>query len=204
MIRLPFLIVFSLLFLTSFLGASLAADSPSISKNNIIYGKFSQQRFLSGFDTPFNSQGEYYLLPGKGIIWDLIHPFQSRLIITSTRMTQIVDQKEEDIQGASEVARLIVDLITPLLSSNLSALDKNFIVSEISPKGATHTWSLNLIPKSETLNLVITDITASGGDELKQIIIRKKDNDKDIIQFSEQVTNQIGDQDVLKLFGSEG
>ena len=58
------------------IGAPAAqAQSLGLAGGEVLRGRFTQQRFLQGFNAPLISSGSFIVAPGRGIVWRGEAPF---------------------------------------------------------------------------------------------------------------------------------
>ena len=87
-----FLLIFAFLLTASTVQAQ---EQPiKLKENEVLSGTFSQKRFLSGFNHPIASEGEFYFNKNKELIWKTTSPFETELRINKTGMSQTVDGQE--------------------------------------------------------------------------------------------------------------
>ena len=70
-------------------GPALAAGPvPQLLKSGeILRGHFVQDRQLAGFAKPLRTEGTFVLVPGRGLIWRALTPFQNNTVITPGRIS---------------------------------------------------------------------------------------------------------------------
>src|SRR4029450_2836064 len=51
------------------------AQSLTLASGEVLRGRFTQQRFLQGFNAPLTSTGSFILAPGRGALWGAEVPF---------------------------------------------------------------------------------------------------------------------------------
>src|SRR5689334_18443771 len=96
MIRL--LVLLNLVFAFSAMAPPASAE-PAIkvtplAKGQVLRGRFTQLRFLEGFEAPLKSSGTFFLAPGLGLIWKTEAPFALITVMSPAGLVQEVGGRE--------------------------------------------------------------------------------------------------------------
>ena len=167
-------------------------------------GEFSQRRFLTGFDEPFATEEQFHLLPKTGLAWIVQSPFASQLIMTDHNIVQIVNGVTVQMDGGDRVAKVIMNMIHPVLVGDWNSLQQEFDITEQSRDEKTQKWRIALTPKQDVMKTTIKQLVVTGGDKTEALTILKPNGDRDEIQFSSQQVFDEPPAQALKLFqGSE-
>ncbi len=147
-----------------------------------ISGSFHQDRYLAGFDTPFKTVGEFFLVPETGLAWVITSPFPSRLIMNEEGVTQIANDTITR-SGSGGVGKIISEMIYPALANDWEKLSENFTV-DLQKTDAN--WKATLLPKHPQLKEHIAELIVKGAKTTEMLVIRKAKGDYDKITFSNQ------------------
>lgn len=167
-------------------------------------GDFSQKRFLTGFEEPFVTTGRFYLLPKTGLAWIVQSPFVSQLIMTDHNIVQVVNGVTVQMDGGDRVAKVIMNMIHPVLVGDWNLLQQEFDITEQLRDEKTQGWRVVLTPKQDVMKTTIKQLVVTGHDKTEALTILKPNGDRDEIQFSSQQVFDEPPAQALKLFqGSE-
>ena len=164
-------------------------------------GNFVQFRHLAGFVKPIRSKGEFYLLPGVGLIWQTVSPVSSRMIIDEGTVTHSM--------GGDVVSRISIQQF-PALKVLKAALENSLAgnweyletLAGESLKKTQETWTLRYEPKVENGKTVFREVLFVIGDYLERAEILKDEGDTDIILFSNQTV--LPKEEILPQFKAGG
>src|SRR5208283_3218706 len=70
--------------------ADVAAVWPSLAPGSTLYGRFTQEQYLKGLTAPLKTEGDFVVVPARGIIWRSAQPVRSVTVITAAGMRAIV------------------------------------------------------------------------------------------------------------------
>ncbi len=196
--------IFTLLMLLCLVPIDLSAAErigpvPIGSEKNIS-GDFTQKRVLTGFDQPFITTGQFYLLPKKGLAWIVQEPFASQLIMTDHNIVQVVNGVAAQMEGADRVAKIIMNMIHPVLVGDWKSLQQDFDIKEQSIVKKTLEWRVVLMPKHDALTATLAKLIVTGRDKTEALTILKPNGDRDEIQFSAQKVVDEPPAKALELF----
>jgi Outer membrane lipoprotein carrier protein LolA-like len=153
----------------------------------MLRGRFVQERALAGFSRPLHSEGDFTLVPGRGLIWRTTAPFASTLVITSAGILQLVNGKEAMRLPASRAPGIgrFYEVLSGALSGNTSGLSQVFHVDQ--QADATH-WQLTLTPlrADDPALATVQAIVVSGAHLVEAVDVRKQGGDVDHLRFTDQ------------------
>ncbi|USG62620.1 outer membrane lipoprotein carrier protein LolA [Sneathiella marina] len=169
-----------------------SADPVRLAPDEGLMGKFSQSRFLAGFDKPIISAGQFFLLPGTALIWQTEKPFKSFMVIDDEGISQSVAGKEISKLSIAQFPSLSVlrDVLEDSLSGNWEPLET---MTGSKTVRDTDSWRLEFIPAESDVKFPFTALSFEMTDYLDKIDIKKGEEDRDIITFSDQQKAPLGD-----------
>lgn len=151
-------------------------------------GRFTQERRLQGFSRPLRSEGDFLLLPGRGLLWRSQQPFASTLVITAGGILQIVDGQEAMRLPATRAPGLgrFYEVLGGALSGDPSRLGQVFRVDW---QADAQEWRLGLTPLSadDPALAQVAGIDVVGTRLVERVTVRKVNGDADLLAFHDQV-----------------
>lgn len=178
-------LAFLLFLLTSGIPA-VAQNIDAVTAGHYLQGQFQQQRFMKGFDAPFESHGRFTLAPGLGLLWQAETPFAATTIIGPAGLVQEVQGVEMMRLPAARAAFVTrtFDMLADVLSGNWQRLRDDFDVNR-SQKGED--WELELLPLRTTgPELPFRRILIKGSRFADIVEIEKAGGDRDLLIFQNQ------------------
>ncbi len=178
--------IFSLfIFLTPAFADELAVSKPMIAANEVLRGKFTEERRLKDFKAPLRSTGHFVVAPGHGLIWVVETPFSITTVITPGGLVQEVDGTETMNLPAKRVPFLLhlYDMLSGTLAGDWGALSQQFSIHKT---GNEQHWQVALSPLEDNPSIPFSAINASGGKLVEHIELIKPDGDSDELNFSNQ------------------
>lgn len=154
-------------------------------------GRFSQTRFLEGFDKPIISEGQFFLLPRTALIWKTEKPFKTFMVVDNEGISQSIAGKEISKLSISRFPALAVlrDVLEDSLSGNWEPLEKmtgSKIIKD------ANSWRLEFVPATSDVTLPVAALSFEMTDYLDKIEISKGKGDRDVIIFFDQQKALIG------------
>jgi hypothetical protein len=168
---------------------ALAADpTPQTMKTGeILRGRFVQERQLAGFAKPLRTEGTFVLVPGRGLIWRAITPFQNTTVITPTGILGQANGQETMRLPASRMPGLghLYEALGGALSGNIAPLEQTFAVKHSETSGG---WQLVLTPlhPDNPAMSQIKSLTVSGHRFVETVEMNKDGGDVDRLSFLDQ------------------
>jgi hypothetical protein len=157
-----------------------------LQEGQILRGRFEQERYLQGFQTPLKSTGTFLLVPGRGLLWRTEQPFAVATVIGPAGLMQEVRGRETTRISAAKLPFMskLYAMLSGTMTGDWSALASAFkVVRTPDVKG----WKLELTPlKADDPNLPIQSIRARGGRLLAEIELLKPHGDRDRLEFLDQ------------------
>jgi outer membrane lipoprotein carrier protein LolA len=157
---------------------------PSLLPGQSLHGRFVQERHLSGLNAPLTTEGDFLLVPGKGLIWRSAKPFEAATIITPAGIRQIVNGTEVQSLSAARLPFLtrFYDMVGGALLGDWSALAKDFSIGKT---GNAAAWRIALTPSraDDPVAGQLRSIVVTGGRLADLIEIHRANGDWERIQF---------------------
>jgi hypothetical protein len=157
-----------------------------LQKGQILRGRFEQERYLEGFQSPLKSTGTFLLVPGRGLVWCTQVPFAVTTVIGPAGLMQEVRGRETTRIPAAKLPFMskLYAMLSGTMTGDWSALASTFkVVRTPDAKG----WTLQLTPlEADDPNLPIQSIRARGGRLLTEIELLKPHGDRDRLVFLDQ------------------
>jgi hypothetical protein len=178
-----------------------AEETIRLQEGQILRGRFEQERYLQGFQTPLKSTGSFLLVPRRGLVWRTELPFAVTTVISPAGLMQEVRGRETTRIPAAKLPFMskLYAMLSGTMTGDWSALASTFkVVRTLDAKG----WNLQLTPlKADDPDLPIVSIQARGGRLLAEIDLVKPHGDRDRLVFLDQKveTAQPGAQDAALL-----
>ncbi len=150
-------------------------------------GRFTQERRLQGFARPLRSEGDFLLLPGRGLVWRATVPFASTMVITPAGILQLLEGREAMRLPASRMPGLgqFYQVLAGAMSGDPSSLGQVFATGW--QADATR-WQLTLTPRraDDPALASIASIVVSGARLVEAVEVRKANGDADLMTFHDQ------------------
>lgn len=149
-----------------------------------ISGSFQQKKMISVLPDALHSHGKFAYDHDTGLVWETLAPIPNRLIFDKQGIRQSVDGKTVWEIGAQQPAALtITRVISSVLAADWASLREYFsIKGSVDESG----WQLQLRPRDEVLNQVVSSISVSGDRVLKAMTLLESNGDRSEITFAVQ------------------
>ena len=144
-----------------------------------------QRRYLQGLDTPITSKGEFVLVAGQGLLWQMKSPFVNHVRVTPNGIMQW--NGSQWVENGKLAQAQQIGLFLGLLSGDIARLKTQFD-PEVSGDAAH--WELTLTPNSMLMRQIFDRIIIQGDRVVKQIELDEKQGDKTLIVFEHIRENQ--------------
>ena len=168
-------------------------------------GSFTQYRQLKVLKKPLISHGTFLFDQAQGLIWQQLRPFKSSLILKDKQLIQIDSQGNIQVQAAgkaqaaSAFETIMPNLLTAVLTGDISALQQNFSLSFQQQK---QQWQLGLTPKDPLIAKVLPQMIIEGQHTLTALILLSQNGDSSRIALSD-IQNRPLTKDELKGFNPQ-
>jgi Outer membrane lipoprotein carrier protein LolA-like len=166
------------------------AQSLSLASGEVLRGRFTQQRFLQGFNAPLTSSGSFIVAPGRGIVWRGEVPFVLVTVMGPGGLTQRVAGGATTHYPASRlpaVARLY-EIFAAALSGDWQKLAAVF---DVRRDGTANGWTATLTPlRSGEGGLPLRQVVVRGSRYVDSVEVTRVNGDWDRIEFSQQAPSR--------------
>ncbi len=150
----------------------------NLHKSSILRSQFKQFRHLKILSKPIISEGKLNYFSGKGIIWEIEKPINSKIIISQNKITEI--NHNQTVSSRPNNGG-IYTLLDALFNGNSKVLSQNFTISY---QGSAKNWHLELTPKSAPMNKIFNTIEIQGKKHINRITLNDVNSDSTIITLS--------------------
>lgn len=179
-------------------------QAPPLVIGEMLKGRFIQERHLSGMSAPLRSEGQFLLLPGRGLIWRVERPFATVAVITPVGILQSVNGAEPMRLPAARLPSLarFYDMLAGALTGDWVAMQQNFHV-EAHTDGAS--WTIALTPRdpSDAITTQIATIAVTGSELVESVEIHRPNGDWERLTFHDQTRSAAAPSpDDIRLFES--
>ena len=167
---------------------SAAELAQTLQKPANVQGAFTQQRYLKSLTKPMTTNGQFVLIPKRGLLWHMQKPFENRLRVRADGIMQWngkswVAANQSKMNGQSQQIRLFLDL----LGGNTQGLEKQF---DLQLSGSQQKWTLRLNPKTALMKQIFNHIEISGDSVVRRIELNEKQGDRTVMQFNQVQTGK--------------
>lgn len=177
MIILKIVLFFLLSFDYSHADEVLAGITARLVKTPMTQGNFQQEKHLKILRKPLQSTGTFTYHQSKGVIWKTLTPIPSLLLVNESRL--LTGQGEQAVPAA------FGKVFKAMLGGELARLAAGFAITGEEQKTS---WRLQLKPKDELLQKIISTIVLTGDTELRWLEIQETGGNLTRINF-DQITH---------------
>ena len=166
------ILLFIILFLafTSLLAADQLEEVYSrISSHPVTKGELTQEQYIKMANRSLISKGTFVMASDNGVIFEIIEPFPSSLVVTPEKMVQTLTGDVVSVMDGKDNAMFsnIAKIIHSVFANDVKVLKDNFQVSVTGgPKDV-----VTLIPKDPLLSMLFQKITLAVGDSIDSVSI---------------------------------
>jgi hypothetical protein len=164
------------------LAAITRPAATALAHARVVRGKFVQRRYLAGLAKPLESSGSFLFAREAGIEWHTEKPFDSRFLLTETRITQH-DQGgvSLEIQAADQPALAVVARVFfALFALDVDSLSHDF---ELYGQAGEAGWQLGLKPRAEALGSMFRQALVEGSGAVHRVTLEDGNGDRSEIEF---------------------
>lgn len=174
------------LFMSSVQAVTLDELQQRFSQEPVVRADFTQQRQIKGMAKPLISNGQMLIAQDKGLWWHQLSPFPLTMVLSETRMVQVMKGQAPQIVTAESNPQMFQfnHLLRALFQADRHVLEQNFTV--VFTPIADEQWRLTLIPKTTPLDKLFDTITLHGGAFLNGIELNDRQGDVTRITLSNQ------------------
>ena len=166
------ILLFLILFLafTSLLAADQLEEVYSrISSHPVTKGELTREQYIKMANRSLISKGTFVMASDNGVIFEIIDPFPSSLVVTPEKMVQTLPGDVVSVMDGTDNAMFsnIAKIIHSVFANDVQVLKDNFQVSVTGgPKDV-----VTLIPKDPLLSMLFQKITLAVGDSIDSVSI---------------------------------
>ena len=171
------------------LAVPVRAQMVALPLGTVLRGKFTQRRYLEGFDRPLESGGLFVLVSGRGLIWRATAPFPMLTVMGAGGLVQQAAGGATSKLDSAKVPFLakLYQVFAAALAGNVDELSDVFVVT---PEARHAGWRVRLRPKAAGgPAMPIRDIVIEGSRFVEQVEVFRATGDKDVVEFSDQVAS---------------
>jgi hypothetical protein len=166
------------------------AQSLTLASGEVLRGRFTQQRFLQGFNAPLTSTGSFILAPGRGVVWRGETPFVVVTVMGPGGLVQRVSGGATTHYPASRLPAIVrlYEIFGAALSGDWRKLESIF---EVQRDGTESDWKVTLTPlRSGEGGLPLRQVVVRGGRYVDSVEVMRINGDWDRIEFSQQAPSR--------------
>jgi hypothetical protein len=154
-----------------------------MTKDTLICGNFTQSKFLRALTRPLVSQGQLLFAAGKGVLWQVLEPFATRVLVKGDALIKWDDKgvPRRVSFGQTPIFRALSQVFLGVFAGDINRLRKTF---EIAPDVSQSTWQITLKPRDAGFAAIIATIRVSGGRFVDELLIAEGRGDQTLIRFS--------------------
>jgi len=166
------------------------AQSLTLASGELRRGRFTQQRFLQGFNAPLTSTGSFILAPGRGVVWRGETPFVVVTVMGPGGLVQRVSGGATTHYPASRLPAIVrlYEIFGAALSGDWRKLESIF---EVRREGTESDWKVTLTPlRSGEGGVPLRQVVVRGGRYVDSVEVMRINGDWDRIEFSQQAPSR--------------
>ncbi len=166
------------------------AQSLTLASGEVLRGRFTQQRFLQGFNAPLTSTGSFILAPRRGVVWRGETPFVVVTVMGPGGLVQRVSGGATTHYPASRLPAIVrlYEIFGAALSGDWRKLESIF---EVRREGTESDWKVTLTPlRSGEGGLPLRQVVVRGGRYVDSVEVMRINGDWDRIEFSQQAPSR--------------
>jgi len=166
------------------------AQSLTLASGEVLRGRFTQQRFLQGFNAPLTSTGSFILAPRRGVVWRGETPFVVVPVMGPGGLVQRVSGGATTHYPASRLPAIVrlYEIFGAALSGDWRKLESIF---EVRREGTESDWKVTLTPlRSGEGGLPLRQVVVRGGRYVDSVEVMRINGDWDRIEFSQQAPSR--------------
>ncbi|QIL80963.1 outer membrane lipoprotein carrier protein LolA [Diaphorobacter sp. HDW4A] len=156
----------------------------------VVRGKFEQEKSIKGFKQPLRSSGEFVVAKNKGIVWHVLKPFESTLIVKPDSLQSRRGDGEVSMQMRAEdepVLRTVNAMLFAVMSADLVQLRQFF---EVSGKAQASGWQMHLVPRDPMLAQWLASVDLQGGAFVREVKLQEARGDSSVIRIQDATAEQ--------------
>jgi hypothetical protein len=165
------------------------AQRLSLGDAEVLRGRFTQQRFLQGFNAPLASTGAFILAPNRGLIWRGETPFALLTAMGAGGLVQRVVGGATTRYPSSKLPLLaqLYEVFSAALEGDWAKLEGIFEVERL---GTPAKWQVMLVPRKKDGGMPLHHVAVLGDRYVNSVEVARVNGDRDSIEFNEQVVSR--------------
>jgi hypothetical protein len=144
--------------------------------------EFVQEKHISALSRPLISTGRLSMNDNNELIWELLSPVASTLMISPAGIRQYNAEGELTMSNTSGQFTELSSLFLSVFSGDMESLQKSFSVS--ANCGADQEWTLTMQPDNQSLAKILAQVQISGSESLDTITYEEKRGDMTTIYLT--------------------
>lgn len=176
---------------------SLSAISNRLTKAPLICGSFTQSKTLEALTRPLLSTGRIVFVEGKGVLWQVLEPFPTRVLVKKETLTRWNDEGVPQTlgYGPNPIFNALSQVFLTVFTGRIERLKEAFLTES---SITAEQWTLTLIPRTSALSAIIVNLRISGRTFVDQLLIDEKRGDRTVIQFADMTAESCRLSDAQK------
>ncbi len=157
----------------------------------VVRGGFEQLKTVKGFKQPLRSGGDFIVARGKGIVWHVLRPFESVLVVKPDSLQSRGSDGKVTMQMRAQdepVLRTVNAMLFAVMSANLVELAQHFeVTGQVVAKG----WSLHLVPRDPMLAQWLSAVDLQGNQFVQEVKLQEARGDSSVIRILAPVAENV-------------
>jgi hypothetical protein len=149
----------------------------------VVRGTFEQLKTVNGFKQPLRSSGDFVVARGRGIVWHVLRPYESLLVVKPDSLQSRGSDGKVTTQMRAQdepVLRTVNAMLFAVMSADLAELSRHFeVTGQVVAKG----WSLHLVPRDPTLAQWLASVDLQGSQFVQEVKLREARGDSSVIRI---------------------
>ena len=156
----------------------------------VVRGNFEQEKSVKGFKQPLRSSGEFVVAKNQGIVWHVMKPFESTLIVKPDSLQSRRGDGQISMQMRAEdepVLRTVNAMLFAVMSADLVQLRQFF---EVSGKAQANGWQMHLVPRDPMLAQWLSSVDLQGAQFVREVRLQEARGDSSVIRIQDAAAAQ--------------
>jgi len=177
----------------------LAQVRQRVQEAPVVRGTFEQLKTVKGFKQPLRSSGDFVVARGRGIVWHVLRPYESLLVVKHDSLQSRGSDGKVTMQMRAQdepVLRTVNAMLFAVMSANLAELTQHFeVTGQVAAKG----WSLHLVPRDPPLAQWLAAVDLQGNQFVQEVKLQEARGDSSVIRITAPVAeNALRPQDAAQ------
>lgn len=168
----------------------LAAEvAARLTQAPVVRGKFEQRRYLSGFDKPLVSRGDFVVSRAHGMVWTTRAPLVSTLVVSADGLVvRGADGAVQQRIGATVQpgVGMMAESVLAVMRGDMAGLSHAFEIDGtlVGARG----WKVALVPRDARLRQALSRIALSGDQHVRALTVGETGGDRTEVRLYELST----------------